>query len=423
VEEDESRGSTEPAKPQAETAGSWALAIHGGAGSDPASWPAGKRAARQAGLRQALQRGKTLLQQGASAVETVEAVIRVFEDDAHFNAGRGAVLTTAGEAELDAAIMDGRTAACGAVGGVTTARNPISLARLVMTETPHVLLVGPGADQFAKQQAAAGQLELVTLDYFLSHRQQHHNQEVTPVSPAPPKQDDEPHFGTVGCVVRDAAGHLAAGTSTGGTRDQLPGRIGDSPIVGAGTYAADDCCAVSGTGVGEEYIRHAVAYDIAAQIRYAARPLAAAVEEIMLRRLQPGVGGVIAIDRDGTIVMQHNTPGMSCGAADSEGRFEIELFFAKSAKRNLMLDQQRRQIAEIDHAWFEDHPQRIVRRFDSLHFFMCLQQRLNRVQLDRVGRGDPQDDMLADTPLHFGDIRVHIQFSSIDDADLVTDVG
>ncbi len=317
--------------PPAKTPGRWALAIHGGAGSDPAGWPAGKRAARQAGLQRALECGKTLLEQGASAVETVEAVIRVFEDDAHFNAGRGAVLTTAGQAELDASIMDGRTAACGAVGGVATARNPISLARLVMTETPHVLLVGPGADQFAKQQAAAGRLEQVSPDYFLSHRRQHLNQEVTPASPPrdepdePDESDDEPHFGTVGCVVRDAAGHLAAGTSTGGTKQKLPGRIGDSPIVGAGTYAADDCCAVSGTGVGEEYIRHAVAYDIAAQIRYAQRPLAVAVEEIMWRRLQPGDGGVIAIDREGTIVMQHNTPGMSCGAADSQGRFEIRL--------------------------------------------------------------------------------------------------
>ena len=143
--------------------------------------------------------------------------------------------------------------------------------------------------------------------------------------PSYPPDSDEPHFGTVGCVVLDSHGNLAAGTSTGGTSKKLPGRVGDSPIVGAGTYAANDACAVSGTGIGEEYIRHSVAYDIAAQIRYADQPLAAAVTEIMRQRLKPGVGGLIAVSAGGEIVMQHNTPGMSCGAADSNGRFETHL--------------------------------------------------------------------------------------------------
>lgn len=304
----------------------WALAVHGGAGGDSETWSQEKRAARLAGLERALRAGKDMLAGGASALETVEQVIRIFEDDSHFNAGRGAVLTTTGHAELDASIMDGRTARCGAVGGVTTARNPITLARLVMSETPHVLLVGPGADQFAAQQAAAGRIELVAPDYFLSRLEKRRNEEVAPgSSPLTSAEVDETHFGTVGCVVRDAHGNLAAGTSTGGTTKKLPGRLGDSPIVGAGTYAANQWCAVSGTGVGEEYIRNAVAYDIAAQMRYAGRTLDDAVTRVMQETLQPGVGGLIAVDRDGRIVMQHNTPGMSCGAADSDGRFDVQL--------------------------------------------------------------------------------------------------
>lgn len=325
---DEARTNAQTQKPTTESAqpGTWAIAIHGGAGGDPESWNDEKRAARMAGLERALTAGKELLESGATALDTVEQVIRIFEDDSHFNAGRGAVLTTAGHAELDASIMDGQTAECGAVGGVTNARNPITLARLVMTETPHVLLVGPGADQFANEQAEAGRIELVTPDYFLSRFNMQRNEEVAPGSLPPlTTDDDEPHFGTVGCVIRDAHGNLAAGTSTGGTKKKLPGRIGDSPIIGAGTYAANDWCAVSGTGVGEEYIRNSVAYDIAAQMRYAGRTLDDAVTRVMQERLKPGIGGLIAVDKEGRIVMQHNTPGMSCGAADSEGRFDVQL--------------------------------------------------------------------------------------------------
>ncbi len=250
-------------------------------------------------------------------MDTVEAVIRILEDDASFNAGRGAVLTEEGQVELDASIMDGKTHGCGAVAGVTRVKNPITLARRVMTETKHVLLVGRGADQFAEAQ----DVPLVDPDYFLSRRGDSRNLDVAPGS----LQSDQPHFGTVGCVVLDSHGNLAAGTSTGGTAKKLAGRVGDSPIVGAGTYAANDSCAVSGTGIGEEYIRNSVAYDIAAQMRYAGQPLESAVTEIMQERLKPGVGGLIAVSTSGEIVMQHNTPGMSCGAADSNGRFETHL--------------------------------------------------------------------------------------------------
>jgi beta-aspartyl-peptidase (threonine type) len=259
-----------------------------------------------------------MLSEGRTALDTVEAVIRLFEDDAAFNAGRGAVLTTDGRAELDASIMDGRSLACGAVAGVTRVRNPITLARRVMTETKHVLLAGPGADEFAKQQ----KVQLVAPDYFLGRRAiADGNQVIAATS----DRSDSPHFGTVGCVVLDADGNLAAGTSTGGTSKKLPGRVGDSPIVGAGTYAANGVCAVSGTGIGEEFIRNAVAYDVAAQMRYAGRSLAEAINDIMTAKLEANMGGLIGVSHRGEIVMQHNTPGMSCGAADVGGRFEIFL--------------------------------------------------------------------------------------------------
>jgi len=302
----------------------WAIVVHGGAGSDPESWDGGKRLARETGLEQALKVGRSLLADGGQAVDVVEQVIRVFEDDASFNAGRGAVLTTDGRAELDASIMDGRTLACGAVAGVTRPKNPISAARRVMETTPHVLLAGPGADAFAQQQ----QLELVDPSYFLGRAAPDRNRDAAP----PGGGSGSTHFGTVGCVVLDAERNLAAGTSTGGTAKKLPGRIGDSPIVGAGTYAANGVCGVSGTGIGEEYIRNAVAYDVAAQMRYADRTLEQAVTDNITERLQPDSGGLIAVGADGRIVMQHNTPGMSCGGADSRGRFELHLKLDQSGR-------------------------------------------------------------------------------------------
>ena len=285
---------------------SWAIVIHGGAGSDPTKWDETRRELRRKGLDRALAAGRDSLASGNSALDTVELVIRILEDDAVFNAGRGAVLTNEGRAELDASVMDGKTHGCGAVAGVTSVKNPISLARRVMTETRHVLLAGPGADQFAREQA----VPLVDPSYFLSQKE--------PVDP-------EPHFGTVGCVAYDSDGNLAAGTSTGGTAKKLPGRIGDSPIVGAGTYADNASCAISGTGVGEEYIRNAVAYDIAAQMLYSGKSLEDAITRVMVEKLEPGVGGIIGVSNRGEIVMQHNTPGMSCGAADSSGRYETHL--------------------------------------------------------------------------------------------------
>jgi beta-aspartyl-peptidase (threonine type) len=307
-------GAAETETPTAESPSGerWAIAIHGGAGGQPTKWTEQRRQARTRGLQDALKIGSDVLATGGSSLDAVEAVIRSLEDNAQFNAGRGAVLTKAGKAELDASIMDGESRGCGAIAGVTTVKNPISTARRVMTDTKHVLLAGPGADAFAKSQG----MPLVKPDYFLSRN-------IIGVPLGSPS--DDPRHGTVGCVALDRAGHLAAGTSTGGTTKKLPGRVGDSPIVGAGTFADDQSCAVSGTGIGEEYIRNAVAYDIAAQMLYANRSLDSAVTEVMTKRLKPGDGGLICVSRDGQIVMQHNTPGMSCAAADSAGRFETFL--------------------------------------------------------------------------------------------------
>ncbi|WDQ18403.1 isoaspartyl peptidase/L-asparaginase [Rhodopirellula sp. P2] len=295
----------------------WAIVIHGGAGSSPAQLGDASSKRRTEGLQHALQTGRDLLADGGSAMDTVEAVIRTMEDNSIFNAGRGSVLTEDGRVEMDASVMDGETLRCGAVAGVTKVKNAISLARRVMTNTKHVLLVGPGADEFAETQ----QVPLVDPAYFLSQREEEGAANIASAT----HDEDESHFGTVGCVVLDSHGNLAAGTSTGGTANKLPGRVGDSPIIGAGTYAANGLCAVSGTGVGEEYIRNSVAYDIAAQMRYAGKSLESSVTEIMLNRLQPGIGGLIAVSQAGEIVMQHNTPGMSCAAADSTGRFETHL--------------------------------------------------------------------------------------------------
>lgn len=338
--------STEHAGAQSPDSARWAIAIHGGAGGDPDQWDEKKKRARRDGLEAALKIGRDLLADGGSSLDAVEAVIRSLEDNAHFNAGRGAVVTQEGKAELDASIMDGRTRGCGAIAGATTVKNPIATARLVMTDTKHVLLAGPGADAFA----ASKNVPLVKPDYFLSN---HVGDRKAIAEP------HEPHFGTVGCVALDTHGDLAAGTSTGGTAKKLPGRVGDSPIVGAGTFADNKTCAVSGTGIGEEYIRNAVAYDIAAQMTYANHSLESAITEIMTQRLKPGAGGLIGVSHRGEIVMQHNTPGMSCGAADSQGRFETFLGLKDGGRLNTTdeaqpLDDQTaigQLIQQQSHAW------------------------------------------------------------------------
>jgi L-asparaginase / beta-aspartyl-peptidase len=241
-------------------------------------------------------------------------LVREMEDDPLFTAGRGAVFTAIGTHELDAAIMDGRDLSAGAVAAVSTVRHPITLARLVMTETPHVLLVGEGAERFADQM----EVERVENAWFDTADRRAAWERLR----APEGEDRD----TVGAVARDVHGHLAAATSTGGTTNKRWGRVGDVPILGAGTFADDRTAALSATGKGEEFIRHGVARAISARMEIAGEPLAEAARVVIHEVLQPEDGGVIGVDRDGTIVFQFNSTGMYRGAADSAGRFEVGIW-------------------------------------------------------------------------------------------------
>jgi beta-aspartyl-peptidase (threonine type) len=325
--------------------GRWAIAIHGGAGTlDPAT-PPEKVAAYTATLEAALKLGADQLAQGKSALDVVESVVRMLEDDPKFNAGKGAVYTEIGTHELDASIMEGRTLACGSVAGVKTVKNPISLARLVMEKSGHVLLMSEGAEKFAD---AVG-VERVPNTYFdtperyealqkkLEERRKKSSSAgtgdrgVAAASGSTPEEDPfaptfEKGFGTVGCVALDARGDLAAATSTGGLTAKRFGRVGDTPIIGAGCFADNRSAAVSCTGTGEEFIRHTVARDIAALVEHKGWSAIQAAQFVVHERLAPDDGGVIVVSRSGEIAMIFNTSGMYRGAADSSGRFETAIF-------------------------------------------------------------------------------------------------
>lgn len=278
-------------------------------------------------MKAALAKGVAILSSGGSSLDAVEAVILILEDDPQFNAGKGAVFNAAGSHELDASIMDGSQKSCGAVAGVSHVKNPISLARLVMTETRHVLLAGEGAEEFARQQ----NVSMVEPSYFDTpgarkswerYKQRKKKVGLLKLNPET-KLDPAWNIGTVGCVALDSHGNLAAGTSTGGMTFKKFGRVGDSPVVGAGTYADNQTCAVSATGIGEQYIRNAVAYDVSAQMKYKNVTLQQAVDDNLNNRLNKGDGGLIAVDHLGNIAMGFNTGGMARAAADSSGRFEV----------------------------------------------------------------------------------------------------
>ena len=295
-----------------------AIAVHGGAGVIPsADLTPQVDAAFRAGLGAALRVGYAVLSGGGSSLDAVTAAVVALEEDPLFNAGRGAVLCADGGHELDAAIMDGRDLLAGAVAGVRHVRNPVRLARHVMEHTPHVMLAGPGADALA---ADAG-LESVPNDWFTTERRR---AELDRYRAGLARVGDEASLGTVGAVALDAHGHLAAATSTGGMTGKRAGRVGDTPIIGAGTYAADDCCAVSATGHGEYFIRAAVAHEIASLMRHRGLGVQQAADAVVHGQLVRlgGSGGVIAVGRDGTIAMPFNSPGMLRGAMDSSGRFE-----------------------------------------------------------------------------------------------------
>jgi beta-aspartyl-peptidase (threonine type) len=303
--------------PRPADAPGWVLVVHGGAGSGAESRSPEVNERYRSGLRAALDRGSAILERGGSSLDAVEQVIRLLEDDPTFNAGRGAVFNHDGEHELDASLMDGSTLACGAVAGVTTVKNPISLARLVMERTRHVLLAGEGAERFATETG----VERVDPAYFFTEQRHELWQRVLEAE----SRRSAGEQGTVGAVALDLQGNLAAGTSTGGLTGKRKGRVGDSPIVGAGTYAKNSTCAVSGTGVGEEFIRHGVAVRISDLVEYRGLSLRSAASEVVEGILESGTGGVIALDGAGEVAVVFTTEGMAWAVADAAGRREVGL--------------------------------------------------------------------------------------------------
>jgi beta-aspartyl-peptidase (threonine type) len=294
----------------------WAIVIHGGAGviTREKMTPEMDKEYRAA-LSVALETGKKILSEGGTALDAVEMTVRVMEDDPHFNAGKGAVFNHDGINELDAAIMDGSNLEAGAVTCVTDIKNPVSAARKVMTNSPHVLLSGAGASQFAKEQG----LEIVPPEYFRTERRFNELQEAL-------KNEKN---GTVGCCALDKNGNLAAATSTGGRTNKKYNRIGDTPIIGAGTYANNNTCAVSGTGIGEFFMRWTVAHDISALMEYKNMTLVQASDLVIYDKLEKaakGTGGVICLDREGNIAMPFNTEGMFRGFSTSDGKQGIFIY-------------------------------------------------------------------------------------------------
>ena len=299
----------------------WAIVIHGGAGGMTRENTAPEIDKEyRASLLVAMSTGKKILAEGGSALDAVEQTIRIMEDNPLFNAGKGAVFTHEGRNELDAAIMDGSNLAAGAVAGVTDIKNPITAARRVMTNSPHVMLAGAGASQFAKEQG----LEIVPASYFYTEKRFHELEEIL-------KKEKN---GTVGCCALDKNGNLAAGTSTGGMAGKRYNRIGDSPIIGAGTYANNNTCAVSGTGHGEYFIRWTVAHDISALMEYKGLSLKEASDLVVNDKLVKagGSGGVICLDKAGNVSMPFNSSGMFRGFATADGKEGIFIYKDEGVK-------------------------------------------------------------------------------------------
>jgi L-asparaginase / beta-aspartyl-peptidase len=309
-----------------------AIVIHGGAGRiSPSSLERFGEERYRATLRRALQAGHAVLKQDGNAMDAVEAAIVILENSPLFNAGKGAVFTSAGENEMDASIMDGESMKAGAVGGVTVIKNPIKGARAVMDQTPHVLLTGSGADAFGK---SAG-LEIVDRKYFhTDHRFESWEKSrkkkpgLKPSTKKGAALSSDRFYSTVGAVTRDAKGNIAAGTSTGGLTNKRFGRIGDSPIIGAGTYADNRVGGISCTGHGEFFIRHAVAFDILARTRYLKTDLQTSADVVVKSQLKDlgAGGGIIGLDSEGQVVTSFNTPSMFRGWIGTDGKLTVKIF-------------------------------------------------------------------------------------------------
>lgn len=322
---------------QSGSGGKYVLVIHGGAGTILKSqMTAEKEKAYNEALNTALDKGRAVLEKGGTAMDAVEATVRFMEDNPLFNAGKGAVFTNEGKNELDAAIMDGKTLAAGSVAGVTNIRNPISAARAVMEKSPHVMMAGKGAEQFAKLQG----LEIVDPSYFYTEDrwrglQNAKRQDSLKTDTAGKKsgllkqpENKDYKYGTVGAVALDKHGNLAAATSTGGMTNKRYGRIGDAPIIGAGTYANNKTVAISGTGWGEYFIRLVIAKSISDMMEFGNWSLEKASNEMVMKRLPElgGDGGLIAVDKNGNIAMPFCTEGMYRGFVKEGGEKVVKIY-------------------------------------------------------------------------------------------------
>ena len=314
--------------------GKFGLVIHGGAGTILKSKMTQEMEEKYiSAMEEALQARYVILERGGTSLDAVETAINVMENSPLFNAGKGAVFTSEGKNEMDASIMDGSTLNAGAVGGVTNIKNPISAARAVMEKSSYVMLMGKGAELFAEQNG----LEIVDPDYFYDERRWQQLQKIKDKEENKIENMDkgllletniDEKYGTVGAVALDQHGNLAAATSTGGMTNKKYGRIGDSPIIGAGTYANNNSCAVSSTGHGEYFIRSIVAYDISALMQYKGLSLEDAANEVIHDKLKKigGNGGIIAIDKDANITMPFNTTGMYRGSINSSGEKTVKIY-------------------------------------------------------------------------------------------------
>lgn len=317
------------------TENNFGIIIHGGAGTIlKKNMSDSLEAAYKAKLEEAIKTGYAILEKGGSSLDAIEKTINVMENSPLFNAGKGAVFTNEGKNELDASIMDGKTLNAGAVAGVTTVKNPINLARAVMEKSEHVMFAREGAEQFAEEQG----LEIVDPSYFYTDKRMNSLKRAQKREQVELDHDDKTAFydpfikddkyGTVGCAALDKNGNLAAGTSTGGMTNKRWGRVGDAPIIGAGTYANNKTCAVSSTGWGEYFIRGVVAYDISAMMEYGGKSLAEAAKIVIQEKVPEmgGDGGIIAIDHNGNMAMEFNTAGMYRASIDKNGKLEIAIY-------------------------------------------------------------------------------------------------
>jgi len=313
----------------------FSIAIHGGAGTIlKKNMTPEKEAAYKATLEEAIQTGYAILKDGGTSLDAVTKTINIMEDSPLFNAGKGAVFTNSETNEHDASIMDGQTLNAGASAGTTIVKNPINLAKATMDNSPHVMLSGEGANAFAKEQG----LQTVDPSYFYTERRFNSLQKAKASEKVEFDHDDksafydadikDSKFGTVGCVALDKHGNLAAGTSTGGMTNKRWGRIGDSPIIGAGTYANNNTCAVSSTGWGEYFIRGMVAYDISALMEYKGISLKEAAKEVIQNKLTTlgGTGGIVAVDKNGNFAMEFNTAGMYRANMNDKGELVVEIY-------------------------------------------------------------------------------------------------